>query len=65
MGGNSPLTRTFVAATSTSPMRLVVDVGGGRGRLLEDPRAVPRRCGILFDQFHVIEDSADRRGGRR
>ena len=57
MTGNSPAHARLVAATyDFSRMSLVVDVGGGRGRLLATIlERYPRLRGILFDQPHVIE----------
>ena len=59
MLGNSPDHARLVAATyDFSRMSLVVDVGGGRGRLLATIlERNPRLRGILFDQPHVIEDA--------
>ena len=59
MSGNSPAHARLVAATyDFSRMSLVVDVGGGRGRLLAAIlERNPRLRGILFDQPHVIEDA--------
>lgn len=59
MSGNSPAHARLIAATyDFSPMNLVVDVGGGRGRLLTAIlERYPRLRGILFDQPHVIEDA--------
>ncbi|HEV3346406.1 MAG TPA: methyltransferase, partial [Methylomirabilota bacterium] len=61
MSGNSPAHASLVAATyDFSRMRLVVDVGGGRGRLLAAILARhPRLRGILFEQPHVIEDARE------
>jgi hypothetical protein len=57
MLGNSPAHARLVAATyDFSGMRVVVDVGAGRGRLLATIlEQYPRLRGILFDQPHVIE----------
>jgi hypothetical protein len=57
MSGNSPVHARLVATTyDFSRMSLVVDVGGGRGRLLATIlEQYPRLRGILFDQPHVIE----------
>jgi hypothetical protein len=59
MLGNSPDHARLVAATyDFSKMNVVVDVGGGRGRLLATIlERYPRLRGILFDQAHVIEDA--------
>ena len=59
MLGNSPDHARLVAATyDFSKMNVVVDVGGGRGRLLATIlERYPRLRGILFDQPHVIEDA--------
>jgi hypothetical protein len=59
MLGNSPGHARLVAATyDFSQMNVVVDVGGGRGRLLATIlERYPRLRGILFDQPHVIEDA--------
>ena len=59
MSGNSPAHARLVAeAYDFSRMSLVVDVGGGRGRLLATIlERYPRLRGILFDQPHVIEDA--------
>lgn len=59
MSGNSPAHARLVAATyDFSRMSRVVDVGGGRGRLLAAIlERNPRLRGILFDQPHVIEDA--------
>ena len=59
MLGNSPAHARLVAATyDFSRMSVVVDVGGGRGRLLATIlERYPRLRGILFDQPHVIEDA--------
>jgi O-methyltransferase domain len=59
MLGNSPDHARLVAATyDFSKMSVVVDVGGGRGRLLATIlERYPRLRGILFDQPHVIEDA--------
>jgi hypothetical protein len=59
MAGNSPAHARLVAATyDFSEMSVVVDVGGGRGRLLATIlERYPRLRGILFDQPHVIEDA--------
>jgi len=57
MSGNSPVhARLVAAAYDFSRMSVVVDVGGGRGRLLATIlEQHPRLRGILFDQPHVIE----------
>jgi hypothetical protein len=57
MTGNSPAHARLVAATyDFSRMSLVVDVGGGHGRLLATIlERYPRLRGILFDLPHVIE----------
>jgi O-methyltransferase domain/Dimerisation domain len=59
MSGNSPAHARLVAETyDFSRMSLVVDVGGGRGRLLATIlERYPRLHGILFDRPHVIEDA--------
>jgi hypothetical protein len=59
MSGNSPAhTRLVATAYDFSRSSLVVDVGGGRGRLLATIlERYPRLRGILFDQPHVIEDA--------
>jgi hypothetical protein len=59
MAGNWPAHARLVAATyDFSEMSVVVDVGGGRGRLLATIlERYPRLRGILFDQPHVIEDA--------
>ena len=59
MAGNSPAHARLVAATyDFSEMSVVVDVGGGRGRLLATIlERYPRLRGILFDPPHVIEDA--------
>ena len=57
MTGNSPAHARLVAATyDFSRTGVVVDVGGGRGRLLATIlEQNPRLRGVLFDQPHVIE----------
>ena len=57
MSGNSPAhARLVAAAYDFSKIDLVVDVGGGHGRLLATLlERYPRLRGILFDQPHVIE----------
>jgi hypothetical protein len=57
MTGNSPAHARLIAATyGFSRMSLVVDVGGGRGRLLTTIlERYPRLRGVLFDLPHVIE----------
>ena len=59
MSGNSPAHARLVAATyDFSRMSRVVDVGGGRGRLLAAIlERHPRLRGILFDRPHVIQDA--------
>jgi hypothetical protein len=61
MLGNSPDHARLVAATyDFSKINVVVDVGGGRGRLLATIlERYPRLRGILFDQPHVIEDARE------
>src|SRR5712692_5663190 len=61
MAGNSPAHARLVAETyDFSEMSVVVDVGGGRGRLLATIlEQYPRLRGILFDQPHVIEDARE------
>lgn len=61
MSGNSPAHARLVAATyDFSRMSLVVDVGGGRGRLLAAIlERHPRLRGILFERPHVIEDARE------
>ena len=61
MTGNSPAHARLVAATyDFSEMSVVVDVGGGRGRLLATIlERYPRLRGILFDQPHVVEDARE------
>src|SRR6266852_2025199 len=56
MAGNSPAhARLAAAAYDFSHMSLVVDVGGGRGRLLATIlERYPRLRGILFDRSRVI-----------
>jgi hypothetical protein len=59
MAGNSPAhARLVAAAYDFSRVRVVVDVAGGRGRLLATILARnPHLRGILFDLPHVIEDA--------
>src|SRR5262245_1647795 len=59
MGGTSPAhARLVAAAYDFSAMRLVVDVGGGRGRLLAAIlERNPALRGILFDMPHVIAEA--------
>ncbi len=61
MAGNSPAHARLVATTyDFSEMSVVVDVGGGRGRLLATIlERYPRVRGILFDQPHVVEDARE------
>lgn len=61
MSGNSPAHARLVAATyDFARMSLVVDVGGGRGRLLAAIlERNPRLRGILFERPHVIEDARE------
>ena len=61
MAGNSPAHARLVARTyDFSGMRRVVDVGGGRGRLIATILAEhPHLRGILFDQPHVIEGARE------
>ena len=61
MSGNSPAHARLVAATyDFSRTSLVVDVGGGRGRLLATIlERYPRLRGILFDRSHVIEGARE------
>jgi hypothetical protein len=61
MLGNSPDHARLVAGTyDFSKMNVVVDVGGGRGRLLATIlERYPRLRGILFEQPHVIEDARE------
>jgi O-methyltransferase domain len=59
MTGNSPAhARLVAAAYDFAEMSVVVDVGGGRGRLLATIlERYPRLRGTLFDQSHVIADA--------
>ncbi len=59
MSGNSPAhARLVAAAYDFSRMSLVVDVGGGRGRLLAAIlERNPRLRGVLFERPHVLEDA--------
>jgi hypothetical protein len=59
MAGNSPAhARLVAAAYDFSRVSVVVDVAGGRGRLLATILARnPHVRGILFDLPHVIEDA--------
>jgi len=59
MAGNSPAHARLVAASyDFSGMRLVVDVAGGRGRLLTAIlERNPQLRGVLFDLPHVIEEA--------
>jgi O-methyltransferase domain/Dimerisation domain len=59
MAGNSPAhARLVAAAYDVSRMSLVIDIGGGRGRLLATILGQnPRLRGILFDQPHVVEEA--------
>lgn len=61
MAGNSPGHARLVAeACDLSGARLVVDVGGGRGRLIATLLAQnPHLRGILFDQPHVIDSARE------
>jgi hypothetical protein len=61
MAGNSPAHARLVARTyDFSGMRRVVDMGGGRGRLIATILAEhPHLRGILFDQPHVIEGARE------
>lgn len=48
----------LIAAYDFSPYATIVDVGGGRGRLLAAMlTAAPRARGVLFDQPHVVIDA--------
>ncbi|ORW91647.1 hydroxyneurosporene methyltransferase [Mycobacterium sp. IEC1808] len=48
----------LVAAYDFTPYATIVDVGGGRGRLLAAMlTAAPRARGVLFDQPHVVIDA--------
>jgi len=59
MAGNSPDHARLIAQTyDFSRMNLVVDVAGGRGRLLSTVLAEhPQLSGILFDLPHVLADA--------
>jgi O-methyltransferase domain/Dimerisation domain len=59
MAGNSPDHARLVAQSyDFSRMKIVVDVAGGRGRLLSTILAEhPQLSGILFDQPHVLPDA--------
>src|SRR5579871_2402697 len=59
MAGNSPAhARVVAAACDFSQARVVVDVAGGRGRLLATILALnPHLRGILFDLPHVVADA--------
>ena len=59
MAGNLPEHARLVAARyDFSGMKMVVDVGGGRGRLLSTILAQHEQLsGILFDQPHVLDDA--------
>jgi len=61
MAGNSPAHARLVAASyDFSGMRMVIDVGGGRGRLLATILAChPHLSGILLDQTHVIDSARE------
>ena len=61
MVGNSPAHARLVAASyDFSGMRMVIDVGGGRGRLLATILARhPHLSGILLDQTHVIDSARE------
>jgi len=42
-----------------SPFKTIADIGGGRGHLLQAVLgANPNARGVLFDQPHVVKDSA-------
>ena len=61
MAGNSPAHARLVARTyDFSGMTRVIDVGGGRGRLIATILAEHKHLrGILFDQPHVIESARE------
>ena len=61
MVGNSPAHARLVAESyDFSGMRMVIDVGGGRGRLLATILAChPHLGGILFDQTHVVDSARE------
>jgi hypothetical protein len=61
MAGNSPAHARLVARTyDFSDMATVIDVGGGRGRLIATILAEhPHLRGVLFDQPHVIESARE------
>ena len=61
MAGNSPAHARLVAASyDFSRMSLVVDVAGGRGRLLATIlEANPHLRGILFDLPHVVDSARE------
>jgi hypothetical protein len=61
MAGNSPAHARLVARTyDFSSMTKVIDVGGGRGRLIATILAEHEHLrGILFDQPHVIESARE------
>jgi hypothetical protein len=48
-----------VAAYDFSPFRVIGDIGGGRGHLLQAVlAAAPHATGVLFDQPHVLQQAA-------
>ena len=59
VGKSEVVVPAVVAAYDFSGFETIVDVGGGRGHLLQAllPRA-PKTTGILFELPHVIEDAA-------
>ena len=61
MAGNSPAHARLVATSyDLSGLRRVIDVGGGRGRLLATILALhPSLGGILFDQTHVLDGARE------
>ena len=61
MAGNSPAHAHLVARTyDFSRMTKVIDVGGGRGRLIATILAEHEHLrGILFDQPHVVESARE------
>ena len=60
VGKSGSVVPAVVAAYDFTPFRLIADIGGGRGHLLQGIlKRAPTASGVLFELPHVIADAAE------